>query len=253
MGESEREMTSRIRRIRVGAIAWGILSFFAVTLPVLHAIPDLLFQLYDPKTNLTPAALRVCSFSFLTAGVLFEPIMILCIVLFAMSFLQIYAITRRRIALVNAILLLLYAAGRAFWAWADVNAALAVDGSDGLLLWSAQSISKASLFKGLAAAGNGLVATVLTVALMVYFRGTESAGWASPGFVGTIIILGTVVPSIAVKTATLWYRPELLTAVFLLLMTAKSIGIALTALAVYGQSTEYVAGPLTRDMSAARG
>jgi hypothetical protein len=229
-------MMSPVGRIKVGAVAWGILSFFAVALPVLHAIPDLVFRLADPRTTLSPAVMKACWFSFLTAGVLFEPIMVCCIVLFALSFLQIHAITNRRIALVSAILLFVYAAGRAFWGWADVNIALAVLGREGTLLWSAASVAEAPLLKGLAAAGNGLVATAVAVCLMIYFRRTETGGCASPGCLGTLIILSTVVPSVVVKIATLWYMPEFFTGVFLLLMTIKSIGIELTALAVYAQS-----------------
>jgi len=89
-----------------------------------------------------------------------------------------------------------------------------------------------------AAAGNGTIATAVAVSLMIHFKKTELASRFRPGMAGSGIILATIIPAVMVKIATLWVMPAFFTALFLLLMTIKSVGIMLTAIAVYRQSEE---------------
>ena len=225
------------RNIKIGAIAWGLLGFFSVALPTLHELPDLILTIYK-QNDATIQLPEGFSFPYLLAGIAFEPIMIVCLILFGYGFLSIWNNTRLKISLVTTIIIFVYAITRTFWGWVEINYAQSIEVLIMTNNW--EEIASADIYKGLGAGINGIVAGTLSVSLVLFFiRINESISGSNLGKNGGLIVMATLIPSIVIKTLSLWYYPYIMTGIFSILMTLKSFGIGLIAIEIYRQSNRF--------------
>ncbi len=222
------------RSIKTGAIAWGVLAFFSSVIPVFHAIPDLVLTIYkqDGSTVNLPEGF---TFPYWIAGTVYEPIMVICLVLFGTGFLSIWKKTRQKIALVNVLVIFVYAVTRAFWGWLHINYAQSVEVLGATSNWEA--FASAEMFQGLGAAINGVVAITLVVCLTLFFsRTNKDRSNTNLGKIGGIIVLASLIPAVVANVLSRWYLPYAMTGVFIVLMNSKSLGLGLMAIDLYRQS-----------------
>ena len=221
------------RNIKIGAIAWGVLGFFSAPLPVFHEIPDLVLTIYKQKGAIVNLP-EGFTFPYWIAGIVYEPIMVVCLILFGMGFLSIWKKTRQRIALVNMLVIFVYAVTRTFWGWVDINYAQSVEVLNMTNNWD--TFASAEMFRGIGSGINGVVATTLAICLTLFFiRTNKNKPNINLGKIGGIMVIATLLPSVITKTLSLWYLPYVMTGIFSVLMTLKSFGIGLMAIDVYRQ------------------
>jgi hypothetical protein len=224
------------RNIRIGAIAWGVLAVFAAVIPAFHGLPDLVLINVSRQAGSAVNLPEGFAFPYLLAGVIYEPVLVICIVLFGICFVSIWKTTKEKSAFINLIGIFIYAGTRAFWAWVDINYARAIGALERSGSW--EEFASAEMFKGLGAGINGLVGIGLAVCLTIFFIRSDKDGrrW-NVGTVGAIIVAVSVFLSVVTKTLTLWYFPFVLTAMFSVFLTLKSIGLGMMAIAIYQRAS----------------
>lgn len=215
--------------MKAGALAGVTIAIVGQLVPDLHTVPDLVITLAQSGGNVIVLPEGI-AFPYWLAGVVGEPILIVSFLLVGLGFIGAWRKTREKTARIAGIVALIFSAERIFWAIADVSYATAVESVQAT--GDMTGLVFPGMLKGIAALFGGIIAVILASFIFVYF----SRMGIKLGKVGGLLDVTAVATGIAAKTLTLWIWPHELTAVFVLLMVTKNVGIVFWSGALFQQA-----------------
>lgn len=217
--------------MKAGAISGVVLAVVSVLVSDMHAVPDLIITLAQGKGN-TISLPEGFAFPYQLAGAVGEPILIMSILLFGLGFFGAWKKTGRKSAKTASVIAFFYAITRIFEAIITLNYATAVESAR--TTGDLNILELPGMLLGIGAAFTGITGgIVLASCIAVYF----SHVGIKLGKIGGLIVVTAVATGMVTKTLSLWVWPYALTAAFVILMCAKSVGIAFISNSLYRQAS----------------